>query len=266
MPLERFEIQNEKEFLLRGIIETKHPRKRQPVIIFVNGFLDTMGGRGKATLAKKFQEDGYVTARFDYTYGFGSGSGDPARFTLSHAIADLERVIEYVMRRGYVDPERIVLFGFCFGAMAAIMLAAFDERVKAVVSLSCPYEFTDTSITRKTEHEMARIRLKRYYHISTPFSEQEQRIDYSFFEDGERRDMPRAVRNLRQPLLVVHGEKDEKVPLANAEEISRRSPGETELEVLQGYQHELSGRQLGVVHKRVRDFLQKHLKRTKRKG
>ncbi len=259
MPLEHFEIQNEKEFLLKGVIETKHPRKRQPVIIFVNGFLDTMEGRGKTQLAKKFQDDGFVVVRFDYTHGFGSGTGDPAKFTLSRSVADLERVIEYVMRRGYVDPEKIILFGYCFGGMAAIMLAAFDKRVRAVVTLSSPYEFTDTSITRKTEHEMSRIRLKRYYHISTPFYEQEQRIDYSFFEDGERRDMPRAVRNLDQPLLVVHGADDEKIPLENAHELSRRSPGVTELEVFKGHQHILTGRQIAEVHKRVLAFLREHV-------
>lgn len=260
MPLERFEIQNEKEFLLQGVIETKAPRKRQPVIIFVNGFLDTMDGRGKTTLTKKFLADNYVVVRFDYTYGFGQGSGDPAKFTLSNAVADLERVIEHVMRRGYVDPDRIVLFGYCFGGMASVMLSAFDKRIKAVVTVSCPFEFTDTSLTRKSDHEMSRIKLKRYYHISTPFAEQEQRVDYSFFEDGQRRDMPRAVRNLDQPLLIVHGADDEKIPTENAEEIQARSPGKTELELFEGVQHEPSGRQLTTIYKRVQEFLKKHLK------
>lgn len=260
MVVETFEILNEKEKRLVGTIETAHPRKRQPAVILLNGFIDHMETRPKKQIAKELLAQGYVVVRFDYTHGFGKGDGTPARFTITNQVEDTQRVIEHVLRRGYVDPDRLVLFGYCFGGMAAIMLGAFDKRVKAVVTLSSPYEFFDTSVTRMTDHDMSRVRLKRYFHLTTPFSEQEERIDYLFLEDGERRDMPRAVRNLNQPLLVMHGDKDERVPIEHAHEIHERSPGKKQFEIIAGMEHAPTPKQVKAALDHTLAFLKKHLK------
>ncbi len=260
MPAERFEIMNEKEQLLRGVIETEHPRKRQPVVLFLNGFLDTMETAVKLRTAEAFRKAGYVTVRFDYTYGFGEGSGDASGFTLSHQVKDIERVVDHATRRGYVDPARIALIGHCFGSMAAILFAAFDERVKALILLSTPYWFEDTGVTRMGDRELARIRLKRYFHLHSERLGKEVRIDYTFFEDGQKKDMARAVRNLRQPALLVHGSQDESIPPENSEEILRRLPGEKELRLVEGMGHHLGEADLDELQPDFLAFLKKHLK------
>ena len=260
MVAERFDIMNEKEEILHGVIETENPRKKQPVVVFLNGFLDTMDTPVKKKLATSFLKDGFVTVRFDPTYGFGSGSGDESKYTLTGEARDADRVIDYAIRRGYVNPDKVVIFGHCFGAMAAILHSAFDDRVKAVISVSCPYDFHDTRVTRMAEHEMARIRLKRYFHLFSDALGKEVRIDYSFFEDGMKKDMPRAVRNLKQATLIIHGLKDESIPLANAEEIHHRTPGKKELHVLPEMGHQPTVKDAKTIYDVTRAFLKKHLK------
>lgn len=260
MSSERFQIVNEKDHALNGIIETAHPKKRQPAIIFLNGFLDTMESSRKKLLVELFQKDGFVTVRFDYTFGFGAGSGDIASFTLSSQMADISRVIDYVVRRGYVDPEKVILFGHCYGGMAGILQAAFDDRVTLFVSLSAPYEFSDTQLTRFEENELNRMRLKRYFHIYSDALEREVRIDYHFFEDGMKKDMARAVRNFRQPILVIHGGNDESIPLRNAEEIYNRVAGPRELYIVKGMGHHPTLKDIKELFPVVRAFIKKHLK------
>ncbi len=252
MVSETFELENEKEQTLSGIIETEHPRKKQPAIIFLNGFLDTMEMPAKQKLAAAFREAGYVTVRFDYTYGFGKGSGDVSFFTLSNQKADILRVLDYVSRRGYVDSERIATIGHCFGSMAGILTAAFEPRIKALIGLSTPYWFTDTGVTRVDERDLFRFRLKRYFHLEHP----EVRIDYTFFEDGQQQDMARAVRNLQQPLLLVHGLKDESIPPANSEEIAQRAQGKMRLELVESMAHEPSWNDLKKLQPLFLEFLQ----------
>lgn len=260
MTEERFEILNEKDESLVGVIETEHPKKRQPAIIFVNGFLDTMDSARKKQLAALLRRDGYVTIRFDFTYGFGTGTGDVSQFTLTSQVKDVERVIDYVRRRGYVDPEQLILFGHCYGGMAAILLAAFDERIKAMITLSAPYDFQDSHITRMDEHELNRVRLKRYFHIYSDNLKKEVRVDYSFFEDGLKKDMARATRNLKQPILIMHGSKDESIPFANAQEIHNRVPGKKELVVIEGMAHHPVDKDLKLIYPQVKVFLKKHIK------
>lgn len=258
---ETFEILNEKEKALHGIIETAKPRTQQPVIILMNGFLDTMETEAKKSLAAALLKEGYVIVRFDYTYGFGQGSGEVSEFTLTNMVQDTERVIDHVMRRGYVVPEKIFLIGHCFGAMGAILLAAFDERVSGVVGLSTPYWFEDTDVTRLTEREKARMRLKRYFHLQSKNLGREVRIDYTFFEDGVKKDMARAVRNLQQPLLLIHGAQDTSIPLANAQEIYKRVPGEKELHVIENLAHNLSPKEITLILPFIRKFLKEHAKK-----
>lgn len=260
MVSETFDLQNEKEVVLSGVIDTLHPRKKQPAIIFLNGFLDTMHSSRKKYISNLFLEKGFVTVRFDYTYGFGKGAGEVAEFTLTSQILDAERVIEYVSRRGYVDSEKIVIFGHCFGGMATILLSAFDDRVKAVITLSAPYSFGDTRLTRLEPHDMSRIQLKRYFHIFSETLKKDVRIDFSFFEDGFKKDMPRAVRNLKQPILILHGEKDQSIPPSNAQEIYDRVAGEREIHFIKGMEHHPTMKDAKVIAPLTLSFLKKHLK------
>jgi len=260
MTEERFEILNEKDESLVGVIETDHLKKRQPVIIFLNGFLDTMEATRKKALATMLRKDGFVTVRFDYTYGFGAGTGDVSMFTVTSQAKDAERVIDYAMRRSYVDPDQVTLLGHCYGGMAAILLAAFDGRIKAVITLSAPYHFQDTHLTRMGEHDLARVRLKRYFHIYSENLKKEVRVDYSFFEDGLKKDMARATRNLKQPILIVHGDRDESIPLANAQEIHDRVAGKKELVIIKGMAHHPVEKDLKVIYPAVKAFLKKYVR------
>jgi uncharacterized protein len=260
MPIEPFEIQNEKEEKLVGTIETKNLRRKQPAIVFLNGFIDTMEAPETKKLAQLFLDGGFAVVRFDYTHGFGAGSGTPARFTITSAVMDTQRVLEHAVRRGYIDGGKIVLCGYSFGGMSAIMTAAFDERVAALITVGAPYDFHDTVFTRLSEHELSRIRLKRYFHIRTPLSTEDVRVDYSFIEDGARKDMARAVRNLKQPTLILHGEHDAIVPLDNAQEIYERTNSRKELVVVPKMEHRPSARQVPELYALARAFLKKNLK------
>lgn len=259
MVSETFEILNEKEHTLHGVIETLHPRKKQPAIIFLNGFLDTKEERVKKEIANELMKAGFVTARFDYTYGFGAGSGDQAKYTLSNAVEDTERVLDHVSRRGYVNPEKILLIGHCFGGMAAILMAAFDERVKGVIAISTPYSFEETRVTRIESREMSRIRLKRYFHLYLDDKEKEVRFDYSFFEDGNKKDMARAVRNLRQPTLLIHGSNDESIPLEDVQEIADRAPGLKAFNIIEGMSHHPGKKDVKTLVDLTENFLNEYL-------
>lgn len=258
MPSEKFEIQNEKELVLRGVIESDNPRKKQPAVIFLNGFLDTMDTPWKQQLAADLRKEGYVTVGFDYAWGFGTGAGQASKFTLTNQVKDAERVIDHVTRRAYVKEGKIVVVGHCFGGMGCILLGAFDERVAAVVSMSSPYDFSDTRATRFDERDMTRIRLKRYFHLCGD-DDEEVRIDYSFFEDGLKKDMARATRNLTQPILITHGRKDPSIPVSNAQEIYNRVAGKKQLEILSGMEHHPTDSDMKVLLPMIKDFLKKNL-------
>jgi pimeloyl-ACP methyl ester carboxylesterase len=153
----------------------------------------------------------------------------------------------------------VILIGHCLGGMASILMAAFDERVKGVIAISTPYTFEETRVTRVDPRDMSRIRLKRYFHLPLDDEKKEARIDYSFFEDGTKKDMARAVRNLKQPTLLIHGSNDESIPLENVQEIADRAPGIKGFNIIEGMGHHPIKKDLPTLISLIENFLNEHL-------
>lgn len=245
---------------LTGIIEYKPTTKKRPVVVLVPGFLDSQEEEYLKDLSKLFLNNNFVVVRFDYIHGFGSNSPGPEKATLSRQMEDITRVVEHIIRRSYVDATKIFLVGRCMGGVSSVLMSSFDERIAAVVVINSPMHFEDTFFTRKDPREMSRIRLKQYFHLFHEGLGKEVRINYTFFEDGMKKDMPRAMRNLKQPLLIIYGKKDEVVPETNVESLFEHAIDPKELVLMDSLDHDISGAQIKKVHDAIMVFLNKHFK------
>lgn len=77
---------------------------------------------------------GFGVLIFDYR-GFGDSEGDRSRISFAGQLADLINGVSYLTTREDVDPEAIGVFGSGgTGGGNAVLLAAADPRIKAVVS------------------------------------------------------------------------------------------------------------------------------------
>lgn len=77
---------------------------------------------------------GFGVLIFDYR-GFGDSEGDRARISFGGQVADLINGVSYLTSRDDVNPEAIGVFGSGgTGGGNAVLLAAADPRIKAVVS------------------------------------------------------------------------------------------------------------------------------------
>jgi fermentation-respiration switch protein FrsA (DUF1100 family) len=61
------------------------------------------------------------------------------------------------------------------------------------------------------------------------------------FSDAARYDFEHAVRSLRQPVLLVHGDRDEIIPVEEAYRLQRYRPIGTKLVIIPGADHMFSG-------------------------
>jgi pimeloyl-ACP methyl ester carboxylesterase len=88
--------------------------------------------------------------------------------TIRRNLLDYRRVLDWITAKRDFDPNRIGVFGISFGGMDAIMLAALDDRVEAVVAGMAggdlPYLFVNTSyrsVARQVAREMRQTGLSR---------------------------------------------------------------------------------------------------------
>ncbi|MFI6325007.1 alpha/beta hydrolase family protein [Nonomuraea sp. NPDC050556] len=115
--------------LLLGVLYLPSGPGPHPVVVLMHGF---PGNEANADLAQALRTAGYACLLFHYRGSWGVG-GD---WSWANALEDAARVTRAVLAMDELDPERVALLGHSMGGFAALMTAADEPRVRAVVSVS----------------------------------------------------------------------------------------------------------------------------------
>jgi len=197
--------------------------------------------RGYPLLAEQICRHGFAVLIFSFR-GTGTSGGNLDMLGWSR---DLEAVIDYSCALPEVDKSHLYLLGFSGGAAVSLYVASSDKRVSSVVACACPAEFK-SFIQGDTPQSLidhfrsiGAIRDKDF-----PPSAQE-------WLDGFKQVKPidYVAEISPRPLLLVHGSKDETVPLADAHRLYDRAGEPKELVMVEGAGHRLrkSGEAMAVV-------------------
>jgi uncharacterized protein len=143
---------------------------------------------------------------FDYR-GYGRSAGRPSELG---TYRDARAARSALMARPDVDPDRVVYLGESLGGAVALELA-LEHPPAGLVLVS-----TFTSV-----RDMAR----RHYPMLPPVLVPDAYPSL------------RRVRELRAPLLVLHGDRDEIVPLLHAEALFEAAPDPKQLHIIEGVGH-----------------------------
>jgi dienelactone hydrolase len=172
---------------------------------------DTLGRRGIAVL------------RLD-DRGAGSDAGPPTVTTADFA-DDIRAAVAWLRTRPEIDPARIGLVGHSEGGVIAPMVAASDSNIAAVAILAgivskgrAIIDFQNRYIVDSMAHLMGQMR-------EAALAERARLTDsvakavpwYGFFVDY---DGTATAGRVRAPVLILQGEKDYQVPVAEAEKVA----------------------------------------------
>jgi pimeloyl-ACP methyl ester carboxylesterase len=211
----------------------------KPIVIFVHGFKGFKDWGHFPLLARFFAEQGFVFIKLNLSHNgvVVGGTGDLEDLeafghnNFSHELNDLGQLLEALHQPGTtplsateLDLSRIYLIGHSRGGGLVLAKAAEDPRVtavatwSAVASLAPPWP---TEVLDEWQREGVRYipnsrtgqQLPMYYQIAEDYHANRPRFD-----------LVQLVPQLRQPLLIVHGDPDETVPLSAAEALLARKP------------------------------------------
>lgn len=175
-------------------------------------------------LAPPLHQAGYAVLLFD-ARSHGKSDGDSFA-SLPRFAEDLGHALDWLAQQDGVDAGRLVALGHSVGAGAALLLASRRHDLAAVVSIAA---FADP------EHMMRRL-LAGHHVPYVPFGRHvlayvQQTIGHRFSDIAPRR----TIRQIRCPVLLVHGADDDTVPLADAQAIYAERGGEhVQLRILAG--------------------------------
>jgi dienelactone hydrolase len=189
-------------------------------------------------LAAALANAGFITVRYDKR-GFGQSGGRSESSTLSDQADDARGVAKWLSDRKDVDPKRIAVVGHGEGAMVALLAASRDRRFSAVVSIAGPsttgadqfieqQQLALDATTLPQAERDKRIALQRQVQQAVLTGKGWEGVppnlrrdaDTPWFQSLLAYDPVKVVGNVRQPLLVVHGEIDREIPVAHAERLA----------------------------------------------
>ncbi len=207
---DKFYVLNSKGQRITGLAD--YQKNKSPAIIICHGF---KGGKEEPLLeelAKKLFQRGFSAFRFDFGNGMGESYGRMEDITVTQELGDLKAVADFVYNNPNVIKAGIGLAGRSLGGMLAILYAAMDARIRAVSPLAPVLRLDITPAINQGLPFMLKWK-KQGFQIFHSYSRNiDVSVKYSFYDDGKRYDSSEAARNLKIPVFLVHGSRDEAVP------------------------------------------------------
>ncbi|MBM4446212.1 MAG: alpha/beta fold hydrolase [Chloroflexi bacterium] len=186
---------------------------------------------GYPGLAERFCAAGFITLIFNFR-GAGPAQGN---LDMLGWTRDLKAAIDYLAGIQEVDKSRLCLLGSSGGAAVSVYVAANDHRVSSVVTLACPAEFnflTDKQRAKATINHFRNIGLIR----DKDFPPSADEWLHGFNTVSPLRWIDRISPH---PLLLIHGDKDDLVPIEHAYKLYKEAGQPKEMVIIPGAGHKL---------------------------
>ncbi|MBN1376408.1 MAG: alpha/beta fold hydrolase [Dehalococcoidia bacterium] len=186
---------------------------------------------GYPEMAARFCNAGFVALAFNFR-GAGPSQGN---IDMLGWTEDLASALEFLDMLPEVDKNRICLLGSSGGAAISVYVAARDPRVYAVATLACPAEFDFMSAGYTVDsminsfREIGTIKDPDFPPSTGEWLEGFKTVSPIDYID---KISPR-------PLLIIHGDKDETVPVKHAGRLYDKAGSPKEMTILSGAGHRL---------------------------
>jgi dipeptidyl aminopeptidase/acylaminoacyl peptidase len=191
--------------------------KNFPCVIASHGLLSSKNSEKYIALGERLSREGIAMLRFDFR-GIGESEGSIENDTVSRRILDLGSAIDFVKSNPDLG-NRIGLLGSSLGGYISLIKASMDKEIRAVVIWATPFHLDDLKSNKGTEgHPLP----------AEPF-----------FKDLPKHRLLPLLSEVSN-CMVIHGEKDELVPVDQAWEIFHSLGGPKEIHIIEDADHRLT--------------------------
>ena len=184
-------------------------------------------------IAKDLCNAGFIVLRFDFS-GNGQSQGEFTESTYSKQVTEMETAVDVIASHG---ATRIGMAGHSMGGSISFLTAAQNDNVKAVCTVGSRISgLKVTGFLSRTQREI----LEKTGEVTFTSRGRFLKITDEFFTDTDRFDLPQLLQSFDKPLLMVHGDQDEIIPVREAYKAREMSNGGARVEVISGADHMFS--------------------------
>lgn len=233
--MEKVSFKNSRNLNLVGNL---HSADSNSIIIMAHGFTGDKSEWGRFDkTAEAFNEAGYNVLAFDFS---GSGESDDDSLTVGKQVDDLNCAIKFVLDKGFED---IGLLGLSLGGLVSLKTYSPEKNIETMVLWAPVTAKKENYVIKKkfSPEELKELREKGYI---TKIMEAGVRkkiiIDKQMIYDRETVDQKELLSNIDCPILIIHGNQDESVPLEDSKRAIKYLSPESKLEIIEEADHQFT--------------------------
>jgi len=189
-------------------------------------------------LAGALADAGFLAVRYDKR-GYGQSGGRAESATIADHAEDALAVVRWLSSRPDVDRDRIAVVGHNEGAWTALVAATRERRIAAIATLAAPSTTGTERVLEQQRHALEQLglppaemvaRIDLQTKINTAVitgrgwdgipPDTRRQADTPWFQSLLMFDPAKVIKDVRQPLLIVHGELDAQVPVSHADRLA----------------------------------------------
>lgn len=236
--MERVVFKNSRGLSLVGY---HHPGRDERVIIMCHGYGGDKEFSGKfIDAAESFNAEGYGVLRFDFS---GCGESDDDLISIGRQVDDLESALTFTRELGY---KREALLGYSMGGLIA--LKCWNPKIETLILWAPVTERVRYSWDERfSPGQLKELEEQGYTTVSTntPFRKHVLAAK-ELMEERESIVQADLLSPILCPVLIIHGDRDERVPFSDSEQAAELLGERGELKRIEGGFHGLS-RQIETV-------------------
>lgn len=238
---------------LAGILHLP-PETPAPGVVLCHGFLSNK--ERYQDLAVALQRRGFAVLRFDFS-GIGESEGKQEDITVTEEIGDLGKALDFLAHQPGVIADRLGVYGSSLGGLVSLIAGCRDARIKVLAVRAPVSDFGSLHLKKMKGEGTVSLNLNSVTYVNNNAGLR-FRIKYRFYFDGRKYNAQQEARKIACPVLIIHGDKDDIVPLEQSQQLVKRlSKGE--LVVLKNATHSFTPEEKTATWARVGDWFEQWL-------
>mgnify|MGYP001350417988 CR=1 FL=1 len=186
----------------------KHSQKNSDYIVFLHGFMSDLEGKKPKTFLNFAKKNKLGFLAFEYS-GHGKSSGKFTRGNISKWTKETNLMIKKIVKK-----NKIIFIGSSMGAWISLnQFKFFKEQIKGFLGIGSAPEFLENLMWKKFSKKMKSETIKNgIYNLK--HGNYIYPITLQLIKDGRKNKILNKKINSKITLTMVHGEKDEVVPVS----------------------------------------------------
>ncbi|NOR85815.1 alpha/beta fold hydrolase [archaeon] len=198
-------FRNKNGLQLVGILHTPKIETSDKTIILCHGFGGNKTQKMFVDTARFLCDNNFYVLRFDFT-GHGDSEGIYTDYSIKNEVDDLDCAVEFLKTQN-INIDNIGLVGHSLGAVISVLYAKEHKNVSSLVLLASALNQKKLLLLWYSKEQIYDLKLNGKVDI------EKYTITKEFFDEVKDMDLTLDVSKLKIPALIIHGKKDDTVPV-----------------------------------------------------